>query len=224
VRLFGPLHLFLLGIIVAVAFLLAIACRKGRISARAVRLTLGYGIAVNELIWWFYRYSREGIHLPNLPLQLCDATLWTSVLSCLTLRAALVEFTYFAGIAGAGMALLTPDLVFPWPSYPAIYFFIAHGGIVIAIAVLVFGRIAPLRAGAVWRAFGMLLGYALLIGLFDAASGANYMYLCRKPGNASLLDALGPWPVYFAATAAVALALFWLLWLPVRPAQPQPLK
>ena len=223
-RLFGPLHLSLLGIIAGVAILLAWACRAGRISRRAVRLTLGYGIAINELIWWAWRYSHEGIHLPNLPLQLCDATLWTSVLACLTLRAWLVEFTYFAGIAGAGMALLTPDLVFPWPSYPAIYFFVAHGGIVVAIAVLVFGGIAPLRAGAVWRAFAMLLVYALLVGLFDAASGANYMYLCRKPGNASLLDALGPWPVYLAATAAVALALFWLLWLPARPPRPQPLQ
>jgi hypothetical integral membrane protein (TIGR02206 family) len=139
------------------------------------------------------------------------------VLACITLRPALVEFTYFAGIAGAGMALLTPDLVFPWPSYPAIYFFLAHGGIVLAIAVLVFGRIAPLRPGAVWRAFGMLLAYALAVGLFDAASGANYMYLRSKPGNASLLDSLGPWPLYLAATAAIALALFWVLWLPARP-------
>jgi hypothetical integral membrane protein (TIGR02206 family) len=216
VRLFGPLHLGILGAIAAIAVALALLCRHSR-AARAVRLSLGYAIAVNELIWWIYRYSQEGVHLANLPLQLCDATVWTSVLACITLRGALVEFTYFAGIAGAGMALLTPDLVFPWPSYPAIYFFIAHGGIVIAIAVLVFGRIAPLRAGAVWRAFVMLLGYALAVGLFDAVSGANYMYLCRKPGNASLLDTLGPWPVYLAATAAVALALFWLLWLPVRP-------
>jgi hypothetical integral membrane protein (TIGR02206 family) len=103
-----------------------------------------------------------------------------------------------------------------WPSYPAIYFFIAHGGIVVAIAVLVFGRIEPLRTGAPWRAFGMLIGYAVLVGVFNAISGANYMYLCHKPGNTSLLDALGPWPLYLAASAVIALALFWLLWIPAR--------
>ena len=78
------------------------------------------------------------------------------------------------------MALLTPDLWCPWPQYPAIYFFVAHGGIVVGIAVLVMGRVAPLRSGAVWRAFGMLLGYAALVGAFNAITKANYMYLCRK--------------------------------------------
>jgi len=216
-KLFGPLHLAMLAAVAAAAIALTLLCRRSRAAAAGLRLLLGYGLGINELIWWIYRYSHEGIHLPNLPLQLCDATVWTSVLACITLRPALVEFTYFAGIAGAGMALITPDLVFPWPSYPAMYFFLAHGGVVIAIAVLVFGGIAPMRAGAVWRAFAMLLGYAILVGAFDAVSGANYMFLCRKPGNASLLDAFGPWPVYLVVTAAIALALFWLLWLPVRP-------
>ena len=43
------------------------------------------------------------------------------------------------------------------------------------------------------------------------------MYLCGKPKGASLLDSLGPWPNYLLAGGVVALALFWLLWLPVRP-------
>lgn len=115
------------------------------------------------------------------------------------------------------MALLTPDLWSPWPTYPAVYFFIAHGAIVVAVAVLVFGRISPLGRGAVWRAYVLLLGYALLLGMFNQICGTNYMYLCRKPKNASLLDALGPWPWYLVPAAVTVLALFWLLWLPARP-------
>jgi hypothetical integral membrane protein (TIGR02206 family) len=206
----------LLALIASAVMGLCSLCRRREGARRTVRLVLGWGIMVNELIWWGFRYSHEGIHLPNLPLQLCDVTLWTSALACLTLSPALVELAYFAGLAGAGMALLTPDLWSPCPSYPAIYFFVAHGAIVAACAVLVFGRIAPLRRGAPWRAFGLLLGYAALIGAFNQVFGTNYMYLCFKPKNASLLDALGPWPVYLVCGGAVALALFWLLWIPAR--------
>jgi len=215
--LFGPLHLALLAAIAAAAAGLSLLCRRQPRAANTVRLVLGWGIAANEVAWWIFRYSHEGLHLWNLPLQLCDFTVWLSVFGCLTLTQCVVEFGYFAGLAGAGMALLTPDLWSPWPSYPAIYFFLAHGGIVIAVIVLVFGRIRPLRPGAVWRAYGLLLAWAVLTGTFNLAAHTNYMYLCRKPASASALDILGPWPIYLLAGAAAALALFWLLWLPVRP-------
>jgi hypothetical integral membrane protein (TIGR02206 family) len=217
VPLFGPLHLALLVVIATLGTLLCLLLRKGKIPPTAVRLTLAYGLAINEFVWWIYRYSHEGFRFPfNLPLQLCDASLWVTIVACATLLPLAVEFSYFAGLAGAGMALLTPDLWSPWPTYPAIYFFVAHGGIVIGAAVLVFGRIAPLRSGAVWRAFAMLLAYAAIVGGFNAMFKTNYMYLCTKPGNASLLDALGPWPMYLLAGAAVGLALFGLLSIPAR--------
>ena len=216
--LFGSLHLTLLALIVALGIGLSALVRRYTGAARPVRLMLGYALAVNELIWWAFRYSHEGFRFPaNLPLQLCDATVWAAVLALLTLAPEIVEFAYFAGLAGAGMALLTPNLWAPWPEYPAIYFFLAHGGIVIGVAVLVYGRIAPLRNGAVWRAFGMLLAYAAVVGTFNAIFKTNYMFLREKPGHASLLDMLGPWPWYLAAGAAVALALFWILWLPAQP-------
>jgi len=217
VKLFGAVHLTLLSAIALIGTCLVWLCRRSKASSRAVRLTLGLGIALNELVWWRFRYSHEGIHLWNLPFQLCDVTLWMTCLACVTLTPALVEFAYFAGFAGAAMALLTPDLWEPWPSYPAIYFFVAHGGIVVGIAVLVIGRVAPLRRGAVWRAFGMLLGYVAVVDAFNAVFKTNFVYLCRKPANPSLLDMLGPWPIYLMAGVVAALGLFWLLWLPVRP-------
>jgi hypothetical integral membrane protein (TIGR02206 family) len=218
VALFGLLHLTILAAILAVGWTVCVLVRTNTRLARPLCLALGVALAVNELSWWIFRYSHEGWRFPfNLPLQLCDLSLWVTVLACLTLRPIIVEFCYFAGLAGAGMALITPDLWTPCPTYPAIYFFVAHGGIVIGAAMLVYGRVCPLRPGAPWRAFGMLVGWACFVGTFDAVFGANYMYLRQKPGNASLLDALGPWPVYLIAGAAVALGLFWLLWIPARP-------
>lgn len=174
-----------------------------------MRLVLGYDLAANELIWWIFRYSHEGIHLTNLPLQLCDVTLWVTILACLTAAPLAIEVAYFAGMAGSGMALLTPDLWSPWPSYPAVYFFLARGGVATASAVLVFGRIQPLRTGAWWRSHTLLTAYTMVLGAFNGVVGANSMYLCRKP-------LLGSWPIYLAGAAGVGFVLFWLLWLPVR--------
>ena len=148
-KLFGPLHLSLLAAIALAGFVLVWLCRRFERARRPVRRLLGGGLVVNEVVWLWFRYSLEGTHLWNLPQQLCDVTLWMTAFACLTLVRPLVEFAYFAGFAGAAMALLAPDLMRTWPQYPAIYFFVAHAGIAIGIAVLVVGRIAPLRNGAV---------------------------------------------------------------------------
>jgi hypothetical integral membrane protein (TIGR02206 family) len=217
VPVFSPAHLLLLFGICISAIALAALCRHHWISERATRLAVGIALTVNELIWFAFRYSHEGIHLKNLPLQLCDVTLWVSIAACFTIAPLAIEFAYFAGIAGAGMALLTPDLWSPWPSYPAIYFFVAHGGVVLACAVLVFGHAGRLRAGALPRASALLLVYAAAVGSFDAITGANYMYLRQKPRNVSILEWFGPWPWYLGGALVLALILFGLMWLPVRP-------
>jgi hypothetical integral membrane protein (TIGR02206 family) len=220
-RLFGPLHISLLIAIACIAATLPLICRRASLPFRGARLTIGWALAVNEIVWWMYRYSHEGIHAANLPLQLCDLSVWLSILGCLTLIPTVVEFAYFAGLAGAGMALLTPNLWSPWPTYPAMYFFLAHGGIVIAVAFLAFSGGFRFRPGAVWRSFGLLLCYAAMVGAVNAKAGSNFMYMSHKPNTPSLLDQLGPWPWYLVGGAAIGLAFFWLLWLPVRPTQRQ---
>ena len=44
---------------------------------------MGWGLVLNELVWWIWRYSREGLHARNLPLQLCDLSVWLAALACL---------------------------------------------------------------------------------------------------------------------------------------------
>jgi hypothetical integral membrane protein (TIGR02206 family) len=93
---------------------------------------------------------------------------------------------------------------------------VGHLGIVVAALFLVVGlRIEP-RRGAVPRVFGITTAYALVVGVFDWATGANYMYLAAPPDRATLLSLLGPWPWYLVGAAVIAFVLLVLLDLPFR--------
>ncbi|MCS6953962.1 MAG: TIGR02206 family membrane protein [Bryobacterales bacterium] len=214
-RLFGPLHLAILAATPASALLLARSVRRGRLPAQRVSRTLGLLLAGNELIWYAWRLRTEGWRFPEgLPLQLCDLALWMTVLSALRRSAWSYELAYFAGLGGSTMALITPALWAPTFSYPTIYFFVAHGGVVATVLFLAIAGLARPRPGCWWRAFLLLNGYTTLVGLFNVAFGTNYMFLCRKPPTPSLLDYMGPWPVYIVVGEVFAVAVFALLYLP----------
>jgi hypothetical integral membrane protein (TIGR02206 family) len=196
----------------AVAAALARAARK-----RIVHRGLGIFLAANELTWYGYLIYHSSVSFPDgLPLHLCNLTQWLTVLTCWRPTRWAAELAYFAGTGGALMAILTPDLWAPTLSYETAQFFVSHDGIVIAIGTLVFSGMVKLNRRSVWRAFGLVNVYALCIGLFNAAFDANYMYLCGKPPNPSVLDYLGPWPWYIVGGELIAFCIFAILALPFR--------
>lgn len=214
---FGPVHLAILAAVPAAAFLLARLVRARPAWERPLRVALAAALLVNQLAYLAFAARRGWIDPPRgLPLELCDVAVWLAVAALLGAPAWAGEALWFFALAGTTQALVTPDLGVAWPSYPAVKFFLGHGGTVAAALFLAFaGRLRP-RRGAWWRALLLVNVYAAALLLVNLAAGTNYMYLRAKPTAPSLLDHLGPWPWYLLACEALAAASFFLLALPFR--------
>lgn len=139
-----------------------------------------------------------------------------AVLALLDPRPILVELTYFWGLTASLQAVITPELSRGFPDLFFFTFFVLHGGVVLAAVLLVIARRLVPRRGAVPRAFLATVAVAGVAAIGSLATGGNYMYLREKPAMGSLLDLMGPWPVYIASAAALALILFLLLDAPFR--------
>ena len=205
----------LLVIALVAAVLVWVARRRPGAWLRVFALVL----LADELSWWVFLAAgggEPGQRVQPLPLQLCDVAILVAAAALWTGRQALVEVTYFWALAGTIQALLTPDLPQHFPSYPYLQYYVAHGGVVAAALVLVVGlRLHP-RPWAVARVAGLTVAYTAFVGVVDAVTGADYMFLRSKPPSPTPLDLLGPWPVYIFGAALVGLVLFAVLDAPFR--------
>ncbi|MEC0233006.1 TIGR02206 family membrane protein [Paenibacillus kribbensis] len=149
----------------------------------------------------------------SLPLELCSVTLLLSILMLFFRSRWLYPIVLFAGIGGALQAVLTPNLAYAFPHYRFIHFFVAHSGIILAALYMTW--IEGLKP--TWKSVGgamlFLNGLALFVWIVDTALGANYMFLAGKPSTPSILDVLGPYPVYILAEEVIALLFFSLMML-----------
>lgn len=214
---FGAIHVMILCAVPALAGALSFAHRRFPAAGNFIRLGFAVILLLNIAAHYGWQIMHHNLRFPDhMPFELCDASMTLTVLSLFLLRPFLFDLAYYWALAGASMALLTPNLQEPFPSFGSVQFFVSHGMTVAGVLYLVWARQASPRP---WSAVRAIIGvniFAVLVGAFDYFYKTNYFYLRSKPVNPSLLDFLGPWPIYIASTEGIALALFLLLYLPVR--------
>jgi hypothetical integral membrane protein (TIGR02206 family) len=144
----------------------------------------------------------------NLPFQLTDAVTLVSIAALWRPAPLLCELVYYWALTATLQAVLTPDLGYRFPDVLYFTYFATHGGAIGAACLLVFGERRAPRSGSVLRVYAITAGFAAGAAVATLVTGGNYMFLRRKPSRASLLDVMGPWPIYILTAAALALVLF----------------
>ncbi|GGF75747.1 ABC transporter permease [Paenibacillus albidus] len=220
---FSASHWVALGAVILIclllyAFRLTLQSSPGlRRNIRLLLALLLFSCEAGLQTWYVASELWKSSH--SLPLELCGITLFLSAVMLLTRSRLLYSFLYFAGIGGAFIAVLTPNLVYPFPHFRFLLFFVAHGGIIVASLYMTW--VEGFRP--TWKSvlFTMLC-LNLVAACVYAANiylGSNYMFLLHKPDTYSVLDYFGPYPYYLLVEEGFAFVVFLLMyvlffWLP----------
>ena len=217
-RPFGLAHLVVIALTVSVPFVLAAFVRKSRWprSERILGRFFAVLLLLNYVGFEIYLATTEGLLWKKaLPVQLCDWAMVAIIVSLLTGRERWLEVSYFWGIGGTLQAILTPDLKYAFPDVHFWTFFIAHSGIVVAIAFMMIVKKFRPHWFSVVRVFAWSELYFVVAFTVDLLTGENYGYLLHKPESASLLDILSSERVvYLLQMHLLALVFYVVLYLP----------
>ena len=217
---YGPSHWVVLAVFAIGAALLVWAGRRqsesqARVFGRVLALLIvaAFGLAL------VYKLIRPHLDT-SVPLQLCDVAELTAAYALWSQRHWAFVLGYYWGLVLSSQALITPDVGTPeegapdFPNHLFITFFTLHVLVVWAAIYLTWGRGMRPR----WRDYRfaviVTLAWAVVTFTFNAITGTNYGYLNRKPPTASLLDVLGPWPVYLLTEITIVLIVWALMTWP----------
>lgn len=208
---------WLLAAAASMAFWIYLGRRVG--SDRAQR-QVGLAMSLIPIAVW----ATANIHMLNgaapvrldlvLPFQVCYFLNLLMPVMLWRRSYPIFEVAYFMVMAGCIQALLTPDFPQSFPNLMNIRYFFIHIGLAQSILFAIFvydfqPTWAGLRKSLLWAN-----AYLVFAACLNLALDTNFMYLCRKPPTATLLDLFGEWPWYILGGELLALVLFAVVMLP----------
>ncbi|MFS0592326.1 TIGR02206 family membrane protein [Cytobacillus horneckiae] len=180
-----------------------------------IRYFLFTVLFVLELLYHIWLYTGGAWDIAfALPLHLCSVSLILCLVLLMTGSEKVFQMVYFIGVIGATMAIFTPELFLGFPHFRYYQFFITHMLIIWICLYYVFVKQYRPTIKGMLLSFIFLNVCSFLAMMVNKCTGGNYMFLSYKPVNGSILDYLGPYPIYIAALEVVALILFTLILVP----------
>ena len=226
--LFGNVHLITMTIIVFVAVFLPLVCKNQSISNKSLISKIIAFIILSHVIISPYKdlyllqnpYNWKEI----LPIHMCDLSEIFLAAFLLGGPKILYKCAFFWGLAGASMAIITPDI--PVIDLDYAFFMIGHGMIVIGImyATISLGNrpyakdiltVSAITAFVLLPAIYLInLALGDFINFKGEVQPTNYWYLIAKPAGASLMDAFPEPPLHLLIITPLAIAMFYLIYIP----------
>ncbi len=152
----------------------------------------------------------------SLPLYPCRLSILLSIWMLLKDHDKLYQVIFYWAIAGATVALLSPDTSsFSFPHFMFVQYFIGHGGLLMAVGFMAWVRGHRISSEAIKQAYRWSLVYVSIVLPVNWVTGGNYGYLSRPiAGNILAIFPKTPF-LYLSFLVGAMFLLFGLIHISV---------
>ncbi|MCI7681226.1 MAG: TIGR02206 family membrane protein [Fusobacterium necrophorum] len=212
--LFGTSHMIM--ILIGVISVLLLIILGFLIRPQLLAKWISVSVLVIKLAEMYYRHRVLGEEIYRmLPFHLCNLTIILSLFMMFFHSKFLFQLVYF-WFVGAIFAILTPDIIFAYPNFWTISFFITHFYLVFsALFALIHFHFRPTKRGML-MAFLFINLWVVLMYFVNQELGTNYLFVNRIPETTTLLSYFGAWPYYLLPVEGIYIIESILLYLPFR--------
>ncbi|RDW16005.1 TIGR02206 family membrane protein [Oceanobacillus arenosus] len=218
---FGTSH-FVMILIYVIGLILFFLVRKriglGSRTYNIIRWSLFSTLVLSEVSYQIWT-ATNGIWSVSeyIPLHLCGIASIICAIALASLNRRLIVIAFFIGSIPALLAIITPELLYDFPHFRFMQFFISHLAISWTGIFLLATSSIKVTFMSMLETYVYLLIYAAIIGfVVNPLLGSNYLYLANKPTTHTPLDLLGSGVWYYANLCLVGFGVFLGMWLVVK--------
>jgi hypothetical integral membrane protein (TIGR02206 family) len=215
--LLGSEHLALIGFFLVVCVVIAIVGRRlrGSPSEPLFRRCFAILIPIVTIPLQVDQFLPGQYDLrTSWPFEICDLAWMIATVALLTRDRRAVQVLYYWGLVLVPQAIVTPSLGQQFPDPRWFMFWAMHFLTVWATVYLTFGLGERPTWRGYWFTVAVTTTWAVVVEVINSALNTNYGYLDAKPSTHSLLDLLGPWPLYVVAEVVILMVVWALITWP----------
>ena len=199
-----------------IVFLPRLFIDKSKVIRNILLMVITSLILTNQGMDFFREGYGPGNWKLGLPLHLCDFSSASIILYFVTKRREFFLFAFFAGFSGAGMAILTPDVLYSFPHIDYVRHMIGHSMILLGVTYAIIVESQRPKLKDVHRVLAALTVLLFLMYPINFLLGppANYWFVIEKPPGFNVTDLMREAPYHMIDVYILAVIVCYSLYLP----------
>ena len=198
-----------------IIFLPRFFLEKDDLSKKILIFTIIFLMLINHGMDFYYEGYQDQLKL-GLPIHLCDFSSAAIILYFYTKKKEFFLFAFFAGISGAGMALLTPDSEYGLPNIHYVRHMIGHAMILLGVSyAIIIDNQRPYLEDVHKTLFVLsLLLFLMYFINYLLGPPANYWYVAEKPPGFNVTSLMRDAPYHMIDIYILAVIVCYLIYAP----------